>query len=78
MTHPRHTRIVMLAEEALAMDWLSEGDIAQHVRKHETSEVSASDLAFALRQLKRSGKVESKQFDGYRSKFWRRLLRRAA
>jgi hypothetical protein len=78
MTNPKHSRIVMLCEEALTTEWLSEGTIAEHVRKHERTEVSAQDIAFALRQLKRSERVEGKQFEGYRTKFWRRVLRRAA
>jgi hypothetical protein len=75
MTNPKHSRIVMLAEEALTTEWLSEGTIAEHVRKNERTEVSSSDIAFALRALKRAGKVEGKTFDGYKSKFWRRILR---
>jgi hypothetical protein len=75
MTNPKHSRIVMLALEALTTEWLPEGTIADHVRRHERTDVTPGDLAFALRQLKRDDKAESVQYAGVKAKYWRRVLR---
>jgi hypothetical protein len=73
MTHPRHTRIKMLAHEALCGDWFPEGTIADHIRRHEPSEVLPDAVAFALRELRRQGVAESCTMPGYRTKHWRRV-----
>jgi hypothetical protein len=73
MTHPRHTRIMMLAQEALCADWFPEGTIARHVRAHETSTVTPEHITTALRELRRRGHAESCAMPGYRERHWRRV-----
>jgi hypothetical protein len=72
MSHPKRSRIIMLANEALCADWYPEGTIANYVRTHEPSEVGADEIGFALRQLRRDGIAESVQFRGFRTRHWRR------
>jgi hypothetical protein len=73
MTHPKRSRILMLAREALCGEWAPEGTIAQHVRSHERTEVGPDEIAFALRQLRRDGFAESTTYPGHRTKHWRRV-----
>ena len=72
MTHPKRSRILMLAREALCADWCPEGTVAQYIRSHERSEVAPDEIAFALRQLRRDGVAESTTYPGHKTRHWRR------
>jgi hypothetical protein len=70
--HPKYSRIMMLAHEALCADWCPQGAILQYVQTHESSPVAAQHVAAALLQLWARGEADRVVYAGHPETHWRR------